>query len=66
MKVLIIAALGWLFDTMDQNIYNLVRAPSSTVQPSLFSLVPDLPALIMGSIVKVIPSTSSIPVPGVP
>jgi MFS family permease len=26
--VLIIAALGWLFDTMDQNIYNLVRAPS--------------------------------------
>jgi len=26
--VLIIAALGWLFDTMDQNLYNLVRAPS--------------------------------------
>src|SRR5688572_31573148 len=26
--VLIVAALGWLFDTMDQNIYNLVRAPS--------------------------------------
>lgn len=26
--VLIVAALGWLFDTMDQNLYNLVRAPS--------------------------------------
>lgn len=26
--VLVIAALGWLFDTMDQNLYNLVRAPS--------------------------------------
>jgi MFS family permease len=26
--VLIISALGWLFDTMDQNLYNLVRAPS--------------------------------------
>jgi MFS family permease len=26
--VLIIAALGWLFDTMDQNLYNIVRAPS--------------------------------------
>ncbi|HVK04233.1 MAG TPA: MFS transporter [Armatimonadaceae bacterium] len=26
--VLIIAALGWLFDTMDQNIFNLVRQPS--------------------------------------
>lgn len=26
--VLIIAALGWLFDTMDQNIWNLVRRPS--------------------------------------
>lgn len=28
--VLIISALGWLFDTMDQNLYNLVRAPSLT------------------------------------
>ncbi len=28
--VLTVAALGWLFDTMDQNIYNLVRAPSLT------------------------------------
>src|SRR5204863_1691474 len=28
--VLAIAALGWLFDTMDQNLYNLVRAPSLT------------------------------------
>lgn len=28
--VLVIAALGWLFDTMDQNIWNLVRAPSLT------------------------------------
>lgn len=28
--VLVIAALGWLFDTMDQNLYNLVRAPSLT------------------------------------
>jgi MFS family permease len=26
--VLIVAALGWLFDTMDQNLFNLVRAPS--------------------------------------
>src|SRR5947209_8582864 len=26
--VLIIASLGWLFDAMDQNLYNLVRAPS--------------------------------------
>ncbi len=26
--VLVIAALGWLFDTMDQNLMNLVRAPS--------------------------------------
>ena len=26
--VLIISALGWMFDTMDQNLYNLVRAPS--------------------------------------
>ena len=27
---LIIAALGWLFDTMDQNIFNLVRQQSIT------------------------------------
>ncbi len=26
--VLLVAALGWLFDTMDQNIFNLVRRPS--------------------------------------
>jgi MFS family permease len=26
--VLVVAALGWLFDTMDQNIFNLVRLPS--------------------------------------
>ena len=26
--VLIISALGWLFDTMDQNLFNLVRVPS--------------------------------------
>ena len=26
--VLVIAALGWLFDTMDQNLFNLVRSPS--------------------------------------
>src|SRR5262245_23601784 len=26
--VLSVAALGWLFDTMDQNIFNLVRIPS--------------------------------------
>ena len=26
--VLLIAALGWLFDTMDQNLMNIVRAPS--------------------------------------
>jgi MFS family permease len=28
--VLIIAALGWLFDAMDQNLFNLVRQPSVT------------------------------------
>jgi predicted MFS family arabinose efflux permease len=28
--VLLIAALGWLFDTMDQNLFNLVRSPSLT------------------------------------
>jgi predicted MFS family arabinose efflux permease len=28
--VLIVAGLGWLFDTMDQNLYTLVRAPSLT------------------------------------
>src|SRR3954451_1202890 len=26
--VLIIAALGWMFDTMDQNLFNLVRSKS--------------------------------------
>ncbi len=26
--VLVISALGWLFDTMDQNLFNLVRKPS--------------------------------------
>lgn len=26
--VLVVAALGWLFDTMDQNLFNLVRRPS--------------------------------------
>src|SRR5206468_9788073 len=26
--VLLIAALGWMFDTMDQNLFNLVRATS--------------------------------------
>src|SRR5437763_15726186 len=26
--VLLIAALGWLFDTMDQNLMNIVRVPS--------------------------------------
>ena len=26
--LLVVAGLGWLFDTMDQNLYNLVRAPS--------------------------------------
>ena len=28
--VLTVAALGWLFDTMDQNLFNLVRKPSLT------------------------------------
>src|SRR5205085_401199 len=26
--VLVVAALGWMFDTMDQNLFNLVRAQS--------------------------------------
>ena len=29
--VLVIAALGWLFDTMDQNLFNLVRVSSLRV-----------------------------------
>lgn len=37
--VLIIAALGWLFDTMDQNIFNLVRQPS--LMAILKGTVPD-------------------------
>lgn len=40
--VLIIAALGWLFDTMDQNLYNLVRAPSLA---ELLHPHPDQPTL---------------------
>src|SRR5205823_5357987 len=28
--VLVVSSLGWLFDTMDQNLFNLVRAPSLT------------------------------------
>ncbi len=28
--VLIVAALGWLFDTMDQQLFNLARAPAMT------------------------------------
>ena len=38
--VLIIAALGWLFDTMDQNLFNLVRAP---VYPGPFELLDSRP-----------------------
>src|SRR6185436_7212308 len=26
--VLVVAALGWLFDTMDQQLFNLARAPA--------------------------------------
>lgn len=37
--VLGIAALGWLFDTMDQNIFNLVRQPS--LEDLLKGTVPD-------------------------
>src|SRR6516165_5432547 len=28
--VLVVAALGWLFDTMDQQLFNLARAPAIT------------------------------------
>src|SRR5581483_3574667 len=28
--VLIVAALGWLFDTMDQQLFNLARTPAIT------------------------------------
>jgi hypothetical protein len=28
--VLIVAALGWLFDTMDQQLFNLARVPAIT------------------------------------
>jgi MFS family permease len=37
--VLIVAALGWMFDTMDQNIWNLVRNPS--LEDLLRGTVPD-------------------------
>ena len=39
--VLIIAALGWLFDTMDQNLFNLVRqsAVTSLLYPGVHDLV---------------------------
>src|SRR4051812_18650111 len=40
--VLAIAALGWLFDTMDQNLMNIVRAPSLT---EIFHPHPDTKAL---------------------
>ena len=28
--VLVVAALGWLFDTMDQQLFNLARVPAMT------------------------------------
>jgi len=40
--VLAIAALGWLFDTMDQNIFNLVRQPAVTAL-----LYPGIPAALL-------------------
>src|ERR1044072_7840921 len=46
--VLVIAALGWLFDTMDQNLFNLVRKPSleslikPTTGPAALAANPDM------------------------
>lgn len=37
--VLVIAALGWLFDTMDQNLFNLVR--NNSLKDLLAGTVPD-------------------------
>lgn len=40
--VLIVAALGWLFDTMDQQLFNLARAPAmkSLLEPSGLQVTP--------------------------
>jgi len=42
--VLGLAAMGWLFDTMDQALFNLVRLPSVTEL-----LKPDYPANVLGA-----------------
>src|SRR5512135_291108 len=38
--VLVVASLGWLFDTMDQQLFNLARRPAMT---HLLQTVPDDP-----------------------
>src|SRR5437762_6196988 len=48
--VLAVAALGWLFDTMDQNLFNLVRSPS--LKDLLQSQITD--PRLLGDQVKVI------------
>lgn len=48
--VLIVAALGWLFDTMDQNIFNLVRKPS--LEDLLRAQYPD-PTMLAAQVKKV-------------
>jgi len=44
--VLVVAALGWLFDTMDQNIFTIMRQPA--VKELLIKLVP--PAELQSSV----------------
>src|SRR5437762_2738734 len=41
--VLVVAALGWMFDTMDQNLFNLVRAGRS--RPMALGLFQSLSAV---------------------
>ncbi len=49
--VLVVAALGWLFDTMDQNLFNLVRVPSlrELLKPEIEARRPDLEREIQGA-----------------
>ena len=48
--VLVVAALGWLFDTMDQNLFNLVRKQS--VEDLIRAQYPD-PVQLAGQVKKI-------------
>ncbi len=39
--VLIVASLGWLFDTMDQQLFNLARRPAIALAPQ--QTIPEAP-----------------------